>query len=106
MPEIEFLIGLSIYFSSRDEGEPLHVHVAPKALVGSSKTAKIWIREDGSSKLAYNRAGIPARKIKAIQELIKKDRLFKKTVDLYLKLFEPEDGKVNFYKKKDLDIER
>ncbi len=106
MPEIEFLIGLYIYFNSRDQGEPLHVHVAPKELLGTSKTAKLWIREDGSTKLAYNRAGISSKKLKFIQEMLQTEAIFKKTIDLYIKFFEPENGKVNFYKKKDLDIER
>ena len=104
MPEIEFLLGLYGYFSSRDQGEPLHVHVAPKEFIGTAKTAKIWIREDRSNKLAYNRAGISTKKIKIIQSMLQTEVIFHKTVDLYIKFFEPENGKVNFYKKKDIEI--
>lgn len=56
MPEIEFLLGLYVYFSSRDQGEPLHVHVAPKEFIGTAKTAKIWIREDRSMHIFSKKA--------------------------------------------------
>ena len=36
--------------------------------------------------------------------LEKTEVIFHKTVDLYIKFFEPENGKVNFYKKKDIEI--
>ena len=36
--------------------------------------------------------------------MLQTEVIFHKTVDLYIKFFEPENGKVNFYKKKNIEI--
>lgn len=58
----------SIYFWSNESNEPIHVHVAVKR--ASKLSAKFWILEDGTVKLANNHAGFSGHEVRAISEFI------------------------------------
>ena len=57
-----------LYFYAGDGTEPIHVHVAEKR--PSKACAKFWLLENGTCKLAYNRADIPNKDLKKIEQFI------------------------------------
>ena len=70
------LFGYRIYFWSREDNEPIHVHVCKGK--PSENSAKFWIHDDEII-LEHNKAGIPANDLKKIQKYIslnKKDIIY------------------------------
>lgn len=57
-----------LYFYVGDGIEPIHVHVAEKR--PSKSSAKFWLLRDGTCELAYNRADIPNKDLKKIEQFI------------------------------------
>lgn len=68
MPNVFTFDKYSIYFWSNEGNEPIHVHVAVKR--ASKLSAKFWILEDGTVKLANNHAGFSEHELKPISEFI------------------------------------
>ena len=64
-------MGYSFFFWSREDGEPIHIHVAKGA--PSKNCAKFWISPDGIS-LAHNKAQIPIGDLKKIRNYIAVNR--------------------------------
>ena len=60
---------ITYYIFTLENGtEPIHVHVAEKR--PSKACAKFWLLENGTCKLAYNRADIPNKDLKKIEQFI------------------------------------
>ncbi|TPF93789.1 DUF4160 domain-containing protein [Bifidobacterium sp. UTBIF-78] len=82
MPEVFFLAGYSIYFSTLDREHGVHVHVAR----GSQRDlARFVLHEDRTVTLAHNHGKIPAKHIRLIQAAL--IRGFDEVVDAWTRLF-------------------
>lgn len=63
--------GYVFYFYSKEDGEPIHVHVSKGKQ--SENCAKFWIKRD-TIELAHNNARIPKKDLKLIYEYICNNR--------------------------------
>ncbi len=63
--------GYVFYFYSKEDGEPIHVHVSKGRQ--SESCAKFWIKRD-SVELAHNNGRIPKKDLKFIYEYICSNR--------------------------------
>lgn len=63
--------GYVFYFYSREDGEPIHVHVSKGKQ--SENCAKFWIKRD-CVELAHNNGKIPKKDLKLIYEYICNNR--------------------------------
>ena len=63
--------GYVFYFYSREDGEPIHVHISKGKQ--SENCAKFWIKRD-SAELAHNNGRIPKKDLKLIYEYICSNR--------------------------------
>lgn len=59
MPTWGELLGYRIFFWSREEGEPIHVHVCKGK--PTANATKIWILPNGNPVVAHNNSHIPAK---------------------------------------------
>lgn len=100
MSDIAWLLGYIIYITSHDCDEPLHVHVIASEHFGSEKMAsKIWIGQNGTSKIAKVGGDISNSKLRKIAKMIERDRdLFNKIKDTWCSLFCIEESQIDFYK--------
>ncbi|PJM76075.1 hypothetical protein CSQ87_00585 [Bifidobacterium simiarum] len=82
MPEIFFLAGYSIYFSTLDREHGVHVHVARG---GRRDLARFVLHEDGTVSLSHNHGKIPPKHIRLIHAALV--RGFDEVVDAWRRLF-------------------
>ena len=69
MPDYGFTYkGYKLYFTMKCVAEPMHAHVEKDYI--QSKAAKIWVGEDGVSKI-QNRGQVPERILREMQAWIK-----------------------------------
>lgn len=71
MPQVIKLFGYTVYFWSREDGEPVHVHVCKGT--PQPNATKIWLRKDGPV-LAHNNSRIPQKDLKHILEWLALNR--------------------------------
>ncbi len=64
------VIGYKIYFWSRENGEPIHVHIS-KASPNSNST-KVWLTRAGGCVLANNKSKIPESDLNKLLLIISK----------------------------------
>ncbi|WEV59833.1 DUF4160 domain-containing protein [Bifidobacterium sp. ESL0728] len=82
MPEVFFLAGYSVYFSTLDKEHGIHVHVAR----GSKRDlARFVLQSDGTVVLAHNHGHLPPKHVKLIEAAIKQN--FDEIVDDWSRLF-------------------
>ena len=63
-----------IFFWTGEGGEPVHVHVAVKR--PTRDATKIWLTANGGCELAHNKAEIPARDLRDIQQFVAANHSF------------------------------
>lgn len=68
LPNLISFLGYCIYFWSNEGNEPAHVHVAVKR--PSPVSAKFWLLQDGSVKLADNKLGLSKKRDKKVGEIL------------------------------------
>lgn len=69
----EYMVaGYYLYFTSHCVIEAMHVHASNKELKESG-SAKFWVYEDGSTKLAHNNHHLKSHEITEIQKFIKEN---------------------------------
>lgn len=57
-----------LYFYAGDGIEPIHVHITEGR--PSKASVKLWLLEDGTCKLAYNRTDISDKELKKLEKFI------------------------------------
>ncbi|MCC8126577.1 MAG: DUF4160 domain-containing protein, partial [Clostridiales bacterium] len=68
MPKVLLdFMGYTFYFYSREDGEPVHIHVSRGN--PNECSAKFWIKRDGIE-LEHNKGNIPKKDLKRIQKYI------------------------------------
>lgn len=69
LPNLLTYGGLTIYYSSQDMHEPIHVHIAQGK--PSHASTKFWLLENGDVKLANNFAELSSKQIRLLENFIK-----------------------------------
>lgn len=82
MPEVFFLAGYSVYFSTLDREHGIHVHVAQG---GKRDLARFVLHADGTVSLSHNHGRIPAKHIRMIQAAV--TRNYDDIIDAWHRLF-------------------
>lgn len=59
MPSIFNVFGYKVYFWSREDGEPIHVHICKG--VPSQNARKIWLTSSGGALVCHNKSRIPTK---------------------------------------------
>lgn len=68
MPSLFTICGYKVFFWSREDGEPIHVHVAKGK--PSPNATKIWLTKAGGCILASNGSGISSKELNEIMAII------------------------------------
>lgn len=102
MPTILELLRYIIYITSHDYGEPLHVHAIPNTLYGKSNmekmASKIWIGENGATKIAKYGTAADKVIIDNIAMIIYNDKdVFNKIKNRWCELFQITEDGIEFY---------
>lgn len=103
MPEILRLLSCILYFTSSDQGEPLHIHIVPIKYRDNRKEhdEKLWIKEDGDSEISNYKGNIKESTLNNIRQIIKNDKnLFQQIVKEWCVFFDEKTP--NFYKGKNI----
>lgn len=104
MPEIYFLLGFYVYFTSHDYVEPnssdaMHVHIS-KTMDEHAVSSKVWITAKRELILANNDAKISGKILSNIAFFMEKDYFFNHFISEYKRTFDlsDEDLESYFYK--------
>lgn len=68
MPTCFKFDGFTVYFWSRENGEPVHVHASRG--VPSAHATKFWLTSEGGARLASNGSGLSRRELGRLQRVI------------------------------------
>ena len=68
LPSIFEISGYKVYFWSKENSEPIHVHVSKDK--PSSNSTKIWITKAGGTIVANNKSNIPDVELNKLLEII------------------------------------
>jgi len=81
MPSVFKFMGYVFYFWSREDGEPVHIHVA-KGRAHADAT-KFWLLRSGEALLVHNKSKISEKDLKKIKKVIEdnKDEIMSKWFD-------------------------
>ncbi len=68
MPKLFEIFGYKIIIWSKENGEPIHVHVVKGKLYNNS--TKLWLLSDGTFSIAHNKGNIKKQELKDIINIL------------------------------------
>ena len=72
MPTLFDFLGYKIYFYSKEDNEPIHVHVAKRKQTANA--TKIWLPAESNPVVAHNNSRIPRKDLNRILKVISQNR--------------------------------
>ena len=73
MPSIFNVFGYKIYFWSRENGEPIHVHICKGVPVQNA--TKVWLTYSGGALVCHNKSRIPKKDLNKLLLFIERNKV-------------------------------